>query len=73
MADWTKCKAVERNSRKISGDWAFTGTRVPVYTLFENLESSATVNEFLERYPEVNVWQVSSMLKHEVEYFKFVA
>ena len=37
MTDWTTCPAVERNPRKISGAWAFTGTRVPVYALFENL------------------------------------
>jgi len=49
----TQCKEVECNPRKISGDRTFTGTRVPVYALFENLESSATVKEFLEWYPEV--------------------
>ena len=37
MTDWKHCPAVERNSRKISGDWAFAGTRVPVYAFFENL------------------------------------
>ena len=70
MTDWTNCPAVERNHRKISGDWAFAGTRVPVYALFENLESGATVKEFLEWYPEVNEWQVASVLKHEAESLK---
>ena len=28
--NWEACSAVERNPRKISGAWAFTGTRVPV-------------------------------------------
>ena len=67
MTNWTNCPAVERNPRKISGDWAFTGTRVPVYALFENLESGATVKEFLEWYPEVQAWQVAAVLKHETE------
>ena len=53
MTDWKDCPAAERNPRKISGAWAFTGTRVPVYALFENLESGATVNDFLEWFPEV--------------------
>jgi len=53
MTNMTQCKEVECNPRKISGDRTFTGTRVPVYALFENLESSATVKEFLEWYPEV--------------------
>ncbi|MXX16841.1 DUF433 domain-containing protein [Candidatus Poribacteria bacterium] len=73
MTNWTECKAVERNPRKISGAWAFTGTRVPVYALFENLESGATVQEFLEWYPEVEAWQVASVLKHEAEYLKSTA
>lgn len=73
MTNWTKCKAVERNPRKISGAWAFTGTRVPVYALFENLESGVNVNEFLEWYPEVEAWQVESVLKHEAEYLKSTA
>ena len=68
--NWETCSAVERNPRKISGAWAFTGTRVPVYALFENLESGATVKQFLEWYPEVKEWQVAAVLKHEAEYFK---
>ena len=70
MTNWTTCPAVERNPRKISGDWAFTGTRVPVYALFENLESGATVKEFLEWYPEVKAWQVTAVLKHETDSLK---
>lgn len=67
MTDWTTCQAVERNPCKISGDWAFAGTRVPVYALFENLESGATVKDFLDWYPEVKEWQVSAVLKHEAD------
>lgn len=70
MADWTKCSAVERNPRKISGDWAFSGTRVPVYALFENLESGATINDFLEWFPEVEKWQVTAVLNHEADSLK---
>lgn len=62
--------AVERGPRKISRAWAFTGTRVPVYALFENLESGATVKEFLELYPEVGAWQVVAVRKQEAAYFK---
>ena len=71
MTDWNTCPAVERNPRKISGAWAFTGTRVPLlYALFENLESGATVEQFLEWFPEVKEWQVTAVLNHETEYFK---
>ncbi len=73
MTDWTDCPAVERNPRKISGAWAFTGTRVPVYALFENLESGATVKDFLEWFPEVKEWQVTAVLRHETESLKETA
>ena len=70
MTDWGTCSAVERNPRKISGAWAFSGTRVPVYALFENLESGASVKQFLEWYPEVREWQVAAVLNHEAESLK---
>ena len=41
-----------------------------MYALFENLESGATVKEFLEWYPDVEEWQVAAVLKHKAEYFK---
>lgn len=70
MTDWNTCPAVERNPGKISGAWAFTGTRVPVHALFENLESGATAKQFLEWYPEVEEWQVAAVLNHEAEHLK---
>lgn len=70
MTNRKACTEVERNPRKISGAWAFSGTRVPVYALFENLESGATANEFLQWYPEVEEWQVVAVLKHETEFLK---
>lgn len=70
MTNWAECPAVERNPGRISGAWAFTGTRIPVYALFENLACGATVNEFLEWFPGVEEWQVRAVLDHEVEYFK---
>lgn len=67
MIDWEKCPAVERNPKKISGVWAFSGTRVPLYALFENIESGASVKQFLEWFPDVQEWQVSAVLKHEAD------
>ena len=56
--DRETCPAVERNFGKTSGAWAFTGTRVPVYALFENLAGGATVEEFVEWFPGVAKQQV---------------
>ena len=53
MIDWSSCPAVERSSDALSGAWRFKQTRVPVKALFENLESGATIDQFLEWFPGV--------------------
>jgi uncharacterized protein (DUF433 family) len=62
MIDWNKCPALERHADKIGGAWAFKGTRVPVKALFENLESGATVDDFVEWFPGVTREQVEGVL-----------
>jgi uncharacterized protein (DUF433 family) len=51
-------------SGKVSGAWVFRGSRVPVSALFANLESSATVDEFLEWFPGISRDQVDGVLEH---------
>ena len=64
MLDWSQCAAVERVPGKVSGAWLFKGTRVPVAALFENLESGAKIDEFLEWFPGVTHKQVECVLAH---------
>ncbi len=64
MLDWNTCSAVEKVPGKVSGAWLFKGTRVPVIALFENLESGARVEEFLEWFPGVTREQVEAVLAH---------
>jgi uncharacterized protein (DUF433 family) len=64
MLDWSQCAAVERVPGKVSGAWLFKGTRVPVRALFENLESGARIDEFLEWFPGVSREQVELVLRH---------
>ncbi len=64
MLDWNQCPAVERAPGKVGGAWLFKGTRVPVSALFENLESGARVDEFLEWFPGVTREQVEMVLRH---------
>jgi uncharacterized protein (DUF433 family) len=64
MLDWTQCAAVERCPGKVSGEWLFKGTRVPVRALFENLESGARIDDFLDWFPGVTRDQVATVLKH---------
>jgi uncharacterized protein (DUF433 family) len=64
MLDWNECDAVERVPGKVGGAWLFKGTRVPVKALFENIESGARVDEFLEWFPGVSREQVEAVLEH---------
>jgi uncharacterized protein (DUF433 family) len=64
MLDWGDCSSVEHVEEKVSGAWVFRGTRVPVRALFENLESGATVDQFLEWFPGVTAAQVAAVLEH---------
>ena len=64
MSDWQECSAAERHPDRVSGAWVFTGTRVPVVALFENLEDGATVGEFLEWFPGVTPTQVEAVLEY---------
>jgi uncharacterized protein (DUF433 family) len=48
----------------MSGAWVFRGTRVPVKSLFENLEDGATIADFLEWFPGVRREQVVAVLEY---------
>ena len=67
MSTWKTCPAVERDPEKVSGAWAFRGTRVPVSALSENLRDGATIDQFLEWFPEVERHQLLAVLDHERE------
>jgi uncharacterized protein (DUF433 family) len=59
--DWSKCPAVESVPGRVSGAWVFRGTRMPVATVFENLEAGATVEEILQWF-DVSREQVNAVL-----------
>ncbi len=67
MTNWDMCPAVEQTPGKVSGAWVFAGTRIPLYALYENLATGATINEFVEWFPETDEAQVRSVLEHEAE------
>jgi uncharacterized protein (DUF433 family) len=64
MLDWNSCPAVERMPERMSGAWVFRGTRVPVKALFENLETGASIDDFLKWFPGVTREQVQAVLIH---------
>ena len=61
---WEDCEVVARHPDRLSGAWEFRGTRVPVDALFANLESGATIEQFCEWFPAVDIRQVRVLLDH---------
>jgi uncharacterized protein (DUF433 family) len=59
--DWSQCPAVESVSGKVSGAWVFRGTRMPVQTVFENLEAGMSVDEITEVF-DVTPEEVKAVL-----------
>ena len=67
MTNWNECSAVERTPGRVSGAWVFSGTRIPLFALYENLASGATVEQFVEWFPGVEERQVRAVLEHEAK------
>jgi len=59
--DWSQCPAVESIPGKVSGAWVFKNTRMPVSTVFENLEAGASIEEIMEWF-DVTREQIESVL-----------
>jgi len=47
---------------KLSGAWVFRGTRMPVATVFENLEDGLTIDEIIDQF-DVTREQVTAVLE----------
>jgi uncharacterized protein (DUF433 family) len=60
--DWSQCPDVESIPGKVSGAWVFRGTRLPVATIFENLEDGMTVEELMEQL-DVTREQINAVLE----------
>jgi len=46
--DWPQCPVVESIRGRVSGTWVFGRTRMPVQTVFENLEAGMSADEMTE-------------------------
>jgi uncharacterized protein (DUF433 family) len=60
--DWSQCPAVESVPGKVSGAWLFRGTRMPVATVFENLEAGASIEEIMEWF-DLTREQITTVLE----------
>jgi uncharacterized protein (DUF433 family) len=59
--DWSQCPAVESIPGKVSGAWVLKGTRMPVQTIFENLEGGLSIKEITEVF-DVTEEEVKAVL-----------
>ena len=64
--DWSQCTAVESIAGKVSGAWVFKDTRMPVATVFENLEAGLTAEEIMEEF-SVTREQLNAVLHFAAE------
>jgi uncharacterized protein (DUF433 family) len=60
--DWSQCPAVESVPGRVSGAWVFKDTRLPVATIFDNLEAGSPIEEIMEQF-RVSREQISAVLE----------
>ena len=60
--DWSQCPAVESVPGRVSGAWVFKDTRLPVATIFENLEAGSPIEEIMEQF-RVSREQINAVLE----------
>ncbi|MBV9938847.1 MAG: DUF433 domain-containing protein [Acidobacteriaceae bacterium] len=62
MLDWSQCPAVESVPGNVSGAWVFRGTRMPVQTVFDNLEAGMSLQEITQVF-DVKPEEVKAVLR----------
>lgn len=60
--DWSQCAAVESVPDKLSGAWVLRGTRMPVATIFQNLEAGASLDDILCWFDGLDREQVKAVI-----------
>ncbi len=55
--------AINIDKETMGGTPVFTGTRVPIKSLFDYIETGETINEFLENFPYVSYEQAIEVLE----------
>ena len=56
-------KLISKDPEVLGGTPVFTGTRVPIETLFDHLEAGVSLDEFLDDFPTVSRDQAVSLLE----------
>lgn len=56
-------KIIDSNPGILGGVPVFSGTRVPIKSLFDHLEAGDSIDDFLEGFPSVRREQVIALLE----------
>ena len=56
-------KLIVTDKELLNGQPVFAGTRVPIETLFDHLESGISLDEFLDDFPSVSKEQAIALLE----------
>lgn len=62
ILDWSQCPAVESVPGKVGGAWVLRGTRMPVATIFENIEAGASIDDIMQWFDGLNREQVKAVI-----------
>jgi uncharacterized protein (DUF433 family) len=60
--DWSQCDAVESIPGKVSGAWVFKDTRMPVQTVFLNLQAGMSIQEITEVF-DVKAEEIEAVVR----------
>jgi uncharacterized protein (DUF433 family) len=61
--DWARCAAVESVAGKLGGVWVLAGTRMPVSSIFENIEAGANIDELVDWFDGLDREQVKQVIR----------
>ena len=62
ILDWSQCPDVEGIPGKVGGAWVLKGTRMPVSTIFENLEAGANIDDIMEWFDGLDREQIKQVI-----------
>ena len=68
--EWSQCPTVESVPGRISNEWVFRGTRMPVAAVFENLEDGMSIDEIVRLYDGLTREHVQSVLDFAAQSLK---
>jgi len=71
--DWSQCAEITRSPDVMSGEWVFRNTRLPVATVFDEIEGGISIDEIPEIYPGVELGQVKAVVHFASESLRTVA